>query len=155
LHDNYQRTLINGSPNGLIENNTLQNVGMGICVQFETWGPWMEGPFARNLVIRNNRFVDAPPDGAAINVSMHPAGSGSNARRIAAKPVTDMSIIGNTFGRTTGVPLQVHNVDGLKIHSNSIAYPADAPAPKGLANSSTVNWLYLQDCQNVSLQDNP
>ena len=121
--------MINGSPNGLIENNTLQNVGMGICVQFETWGPWMEGPFARNLVIRNNRFVDAPPDGAAINVSMHPAGSGSNARRIAAKPVTDMSIIGNTFGRTTGVPLQVHNVDGLKIHSNSIAYPADAPAP--------------------------
>ena len=58
LHDNFQRTLINGAPNGLIENNTLQNLGMGICVQFETWGPWMEGPFARNLIVRNNRFID-------------------------------------------------------------------------------------------------
>lgn len=36
LHDNFQRTLINKAPNGLIESNTLQNVGMGICVQFET-----------------------------------------------------------------------------------------------------------------------
>jgi hypothetical protein len=36
LHDNFQRTLINGSPGGLIENNTLQNVGHGLVIQFET-----------------------------------------------------------------------------------------------------------------------
>ena len=35
LHDNFQRTLINGSPGGLIENNTLQNVGQGLAIQFE------------------------------------------------------------------------------------------------------------------------
>jgi hypothetical protein len=154
LHDNFQRTLINGSPNGLIENNTLQNVGMGICVQFETWGPWMEGPFARNLTIRNNRFLDSPPDGPVINVSMHAPGGGSTAQRLSAKPVTNMAITGNYFGTTKDAPLSIHNVNGLKIHGNSIDYPADAPAPKGLANSSTVNWLYLQDCQDVSVRDN-
>jgi hypothetical protein len=154
LHDNFQRTLINGSPNGLIENNTLQNVGMGICIQFETWGPWMEGPFARNLVIRNNRFIDASPVGAAINVSMHPAGGGSNVRRFGAKPVTNMTITGNYFGRTAGIPIYVHNVDGLKIRGNSVDHPPDAPVRKGLDNESPVNWLYLQDCENVSVQDN-
>lgn len=154
LHDNFQRTLINGSPDGLIENNTLQNVGQGLTIQFETWGPWMEGPFARNLVIRNNRFLDSPPDAAMLTVSMQPAGGGSNRRRFHAQPVTNMSIIGNYFGPTTGTPLDIHNVDGLKIHGNSIDCPASAPIPGGLDNSSTANWLYLQDCNAVSLQDN-
>ncbi len=154
LHDNFQRTLINGSPRGLIENNTLQNVGHGLSVQFETWGPWMEGPFARDLVIRNNRFLNSPPDGASISVSMHPPGGGSDGRRFTACPVTNMTITGNTFGRTSAAPLNIHNVDGLKIHGNSIDYPANASIPKGLGNTSDVNWLYLQDCKAVSLQEN-
>lgn len=154
LHDNFQRTLINGSPGGLIENNTLQNVGQGLIVQFETWGPWMEGPFARDLVVRGNRFLDSPPDAAVINVSMHPPGGGSNARRFRAKPVTNLTISGNDFGRTSAVPISIHNVEGLKIHGNNIDYPADAPVLPGLANSSEWNWLYLQDCENVSVQDN-
>jgi hypothetical protein len=141
LHDNFQRTLINGSPGGLIENNTLQNVGMGICVQFETWGPWMEGPFARDLVIRNNRFIDAPPDGAAITVSMHPPGGGSNRRRFLARPVTNLSIAGNYFGRTEGIPVSIHNVDGLRIEGNRV-------------DTDRSNWLYLQDCANVTVEGN-
>ena len=154
LHDNFQRTLINGSPGGIIENNTLQNVGHGICIQFETWGPWMEGPFARDLVVRNNRFLDSPPDDALISVSMYPPGGGSNRRRFKAKPVTNMTIVGNYFGRTSGTPLNIHNVDGLKIHGNSIDHPVEAPIPTGLDNASIVNWLYLQDCENVSIQKN-
>jgi hypothetical protein len=154
LHDNFQRTLINGSPNGLIENNTFENVGHGLCIQFETWGPWMEGPFARNIVIRNNRFLDAPPDGPAISVSMHPPGGGTPNRRFEAMPVTHMTIARNAFGTTTGTPLVIHNVDGLEIHDNRIDHPVDAPIPRGLANSSTVNWLYLQDCRNVSVKGN-
>ncbi len=154
LHDNFQRTLINGSPNGLIENNTLQNVGQGLTIQFETWGPWMEGPFARNLVIRNNRFLESPPDGAAISVSVQPAGGGSNRRRFQARPVTNMTIIGNYFGRTSVTPVNIHNVAGLRIQGNSIDYPADAPMLKGLDNHSKVNWLYLQDCSGISLQGN-
>jgi hypothetical protein len=154
FHDDFQRTLINGSPGGLIENTTLQNVGQGLCVQFETWGPWMEGPFARDLVIRNNRFLDAPPDGSAINVSMHPPGGGSNRRRFAAKPVTNMTITGNYFGPTSGVPLSIHNVDGLQICGNSVDHEADAAMPVGPGNASTVNWLYLQDCDHVVGRDN-
>lgn len=154
LHDNFQRTLINGSPNGRIENNTLQNVGHGLVVQFEIWGPWMEGPFARNLVVRNNRFIDSPPAGGVITVSMHPPGGGSNHRRFEAKPVTNMVVEGNYFARTAGAPFLIHNVDGLRIRENVIDYPAGAPLPKGLHNSSKVNWLYLQDCDAVSLLHN-
>lgn len=151
LHDNFQRTLINGSPNGLIQNNTLQNVGQGLCVQFETWGPWMEGPFARDLVIRNNRFLDAPPAGAAISVSMHPSGGGTNRRRLKARPVTNMTIEENYFGPTAGTPLVIHNVEGLKLHNNSIDFPANAPVS---TNTMGTNWLYLQDCEKVSLRGN-
>jgi len=97
FHSNFQRTLINGAPGGLIENTTLQNVGHGLCVQFETWGPWMEGPFARDLMSRNNRFLDSPPAGPAISVSMHPPGGGTNRRRREAKPVTNLTITGNYF----------------------------------------------------------
>jgi len=151
FHNDFQRTLINGSPDGIIENNTFENLGHGICVQFETWGPWMEGPFSRNLVIRNNKFIECSPKGATIQVEMHPIGGGTNSRRISAKPVTNMVITNNYFGRTETAPLIIHNVDGLVIEGNTVDYPADKPAVKGLANSSQYNWLYLQDCDNVSV----
>lgn len=154
LHDNFQRTLINGSPNGRIENNTLQNVGHGLVVQFETWGPWMEGPFARNLVVRSNRFIESPPTGGVITVSMHPPGGGSDGRRFEAKPVTNMVIEGNYFGRTAATPLAIHNVDGLWVRNNVIDYPTEAPLPKGLYNTAKANWLYLQDCDSVFLLNN-
>lgn len=154
LHDNFQRTLINGAPGGLIENNTLQNTGEGLIVQFETWGPWMEGPFSRDLVIRGNRFLASPPDRPAIQVSMHPAGGGTDRRRISARPVTGMTITGNTFARTRATPLVIHNVEGLEIHGNSIDHPPDAPPHQGLVRSPTPNWLYLQDCGKVSTDRN-
>ncbi|MFZ9936501.1 MAG: right-handed parallel beta-helix repeat-containing protein [Luteolibacter sp.] len=139
FHDNFQRTLINGAPNGLIENTTFQNVGHGLCVQFETWGPWMEGPFARNLVIRNNRFLGSPPGGPAISVSMHPAGGGTPGRRLDAKPVTNLKITGNYFGRTKEPALSIHNVYGLHIHDNRV---------------DSSDWIALQDCENTFIKDN-
>jgi len=150
FHDSFQRTLINGAPGGLIENTTLQNVGQGLCVQFETWGPWMEGPFARDLVIRNNRFLDAPPDGPAISVSMHPPAGGSNRRRVRAKPLTNLTITGNNFGPTDGIVVSIHNVDGLKIHNNRIGRP---PAPSA-SPAGHSDWLYLQDCDHISVENN-
>ena len=155
LHDNFQRTLINGSPNGLIENNTLQNVGHGIIVMFETHGPWMEGPFARNLVIRHNRFLDSPPDDSSIRVCMQPPKGTSYDRRFTSHPVTNLTIHDNFFGRTTGVPIIIHNVSGLRIENNSFDYPENAVIPTGLApNPSPVNWLYLQDCENFFIKEN-
>jgi hypothetical protein len=50
--------------------------------------------------------------------------------------------------------LIIHNVDGLRIHDNSIDYPADAPNHVGPGNTSGVNWLYLQDCEDASIRGN-
>ena len=152
FHDDFQRTLINGAPNGLIENTTLQNVGHGICVQFETWGPWMEGPFARNLTIRNSRFLDAPPMGPSINVSMHPPGGGSDRRRFKARPVTNLTIVGNyfSFTRPDGPLLSIHNVNGLRICNNILDLPSRTTGPR----LDRTDWLYLQDCDNVSVRGN-
>ncbi len=148
LHDNFQRTLINGSPGGLIENTTFQNLGHGLCVQFETWGPWMEGPFARDLVVRHNRFLASPPDGPAIAVSMHPPGGGSDRRRFDAKPVTNLKILGNYFARTDAVPISIHNVDGLTIEGNHIDRPPTAES------ETQPNWLILKDCANATVRWN-
>ena len=152
FHDDFQRTLINGAPNGLIENTTFQNLGYGICVQFETWGPWMEGPFARNLTIRNNRFLNAPPTGPSISVSMHPPGGGSDRRRFKARPVTNLAIVGNYFffARPGGALLSIHNVDGLQIYGNVLDWPSRVAAPC----PDRTDWVYLQDCGNVSVCGN-
>ena len=114
----------------------------------------MEGPFARDLTVRGNRFLDSPPDGAAVSVSMQPPGGGSDSRRFDARPVTNMTISGNDFARTSTTPLIIHNVDGLKIQGNSIDYPADALNRPGLGNMSDINWLYLQDSEHASIGDN-
>jgi hypothetical protein len=114
----------------------------------------MEGPFARDLTVRGNRFLDAPPDGAAISISMHPPGGGSNARRFEARPVTNVTVSGNDFARTSTTPIIIHNVDGLKLQGNSIDYPAAAPHHVGTGNTAGVNWLYLQDCVHVAVKDN-
>jgi len=153
FHSDFQRALINGSPCGLIENNTFQNVGYGLCIQFETWGPWMEGPFARDLVVRNNRFLNSAPPmeivgthdagGACIYVSMHPAG---DRRQWDAKPVSNLTISGNYFGQASGLPMRISNVDGLQVQGNSINRPSRI--------ASQADWVSLQDCNNVSIRDN-
>lgn len=148
FHSDFQRTLINGAPGGLIENTTLQNVGHGVCIQFETWGPWMEGPFASDLVIRNTRFLNAPPAGPVIAVSMHPPGGGTDRRRLEAKPVTNLTITGNYFARTDGIPISIHNVDGLQVHGNSVDWIPRASTP------DQFDWIYVQDSDNVSIRDN-
>ena len=144
FHDNFQRTLINGAPNGLIENTTLQNVGHGVDIQFETWGPWMEGPFARNMVVRNNRFLNASPSSPMLTVSMHPVGGGTPSRRLDAKPVTNLRLEGNLIDRASGTPLEIHNVDGLLLEGNHI---------EGLSVSAQSDGFKLQDCANVTLYE--
>jgi len=96
-----------------------------------------------DLVIRYNRFIDAPPGGPAIAVSMHPPRGGSDRRRFKARPVTDMTIAGNCFSRTRNVPISMHNVDGLRVCGNSIDWPSDDS-----------DWIYHQDCSTVAIENN-
>lgn len=117
FHDDFQRTLINGSPGGLIENNIFENLGYGICVQFETWGPWMEGPFARDLVIRGNQFIRCAPEENVIAVQMFPASTDSS---WGAMPVKNMTIENNFIDASSGFPIKACNVKTLKIRNNRI-----------------------------------
>ncbi len=65
-------------------------------------------------------------------------------------PVTHMTIAGNYFTRTKNAPINIHNVDGLKIHGNSVDWiSSDASASEGHAD-----WLYVQDCDSVSTREN-
>ncbi len=150
FHNNFQRTMINGAPGGLIENNTLQQVGHGLRVQFETWGPWMEGPFASDLVVRRNRFLTTPGIGANISVSMHPPGGGTNVRPRAAMPVKNMTIEDNYFSTPAGYAISVHNVDGLVVRGNVV----DRPWPKSPSEASEHKWLYLQTVNDAVVEDN-
>jgi hypothetical protein len=148
FHSNFQRTLINGAPGGLIENTTLQNVGSGLHIQFETWGPWMEGPFASNLVVKNNRILMPKADGAAITISMHPEQGGSDRRHFDALPVKNVEISGNEISAGTTVPVSIHNVDGLELRDNAIR-----SVQRG-GNRWGEPWLYLQDCSGVTTRSN-
>lgn len=166
MHDTFQRILINGSPGGLIENNLFENLGYGLCIQFETWGPWMEGPFARDLVVRGNRFQACAPEEVVIAVTMFPAGG---ATQWDAMPVTNMTIEDNVIDAASGFPVKIRNVDGLKIRGNQIQLsPLSEIIPRAdwraLKDPSCIwsqgsvgtprRWLDLQDCANVTVQKN-
>jgi hypothetical protein len=166
FHDNFQRALVNGSPGGLIEQNLFENLGYGLCVQFETWGPWMEGPFARDLVIRENRFLHCAPEEVVIGVAMFPAGG---ADRWDAMPVTNLKIEKNTIDAASGFPVKIHNVDGVHICDNDIQLAplsrdvkrADWRAlqePSNIWRQGSIRmaerWLDIQDCANVTVRGN-
>ena len=116
----------------------------GLRIQFETWGPWMEGPFARGLVVRGNRFFDCSPQEPVISVSMHPGGK---LRRWDAMPVTNLTIESNYFDQGCGLPITIRNVDGLRIHGNQIDVPA------GRNDGSPTDWeCGRHDCCRKILQ---
>lgn len=166
IHDDFQRSLINGSPKGLVENNLFENLGYGLCVQFETWGPWMEGPFARDLVIRGNHFVACAPEEPVIAVAMFPPGK---RKQWDAMPVSNLTIEDNFIDAASGFPLKIHNVDGLTIQNNHIQLtPLSKAIPRkdwcqlkdpacgwsqGSADTAR-HWLDLQDCANVVCRRN-
>lgn len=166
FHDNFQRALINGSPKGLIKNNIFENLGCGICIQFETWGPWMEGPFTRDLTIRGNQFIRCAPDSTVIAVSMFPASSDTHWE---AMPMKNFRIEDNTIDAYSGFPIKIQNVSCLHIAENRIQLnPSNAlnsgpkntviPDPQHDWNQGTIrnadNWLDLQNCNLVTIHSN-
>lgn len=166
FHDDFQRTLINGSPGGLIENNIFENLGYGICVQFETWGPWMEGPFARDLVIRCNQFIRCAPEENVIAVQMFPA---STDTLWEATPVKNLTVERNCIDAFSGFPLKISNVEDLiirrnLIHANAHRISATRPDWQELRDPSCAwsngsvsparSWIDLENCRSVSVYGN-
>jgi hypothetical protein len=166
FHDCFNRAfLLNGSPDGLIENNTLQNVGGGINIHFETWA-YIEGRFASNTMVRNNRILDCatgPADAnayfqGAIMIVLVPNG-GNYLRH--STPVSNMTLTGNYIENAGGVPVYVTNMDGLTVTHNTIDRPFSWSGWKGFgkAIANTCGDLpdapvFLATVKNARISDN-
>lgn len=145
FHDDFQRTMINGSPRGLFEGNTIQNTGHGLCIFYEITELWIEGPFASDLVVRNNRFLNAPPATTSVNTwgaAILVWGSLDSGR-----PVQNLTISGNYFSESVEKPIEINRVDGLQIDGNTIARTSTS-------SPSWTDWLDLKNCINVTIGAN-
>lgn len=141
------RNILIKASDSLIENNTFYNTHMtAILVGPEFY--WGEGPAVRNLVIRNNHFINI--DGSSINLGCHKSENSFDNHNIV--------IEGNTFegyGRLGGTEISgrqgtavlVRNADGVVIRNNKFGPPsASAPA----ANKP----LMVEASKNVKLEGN-
>ena len=138
--------LVKGS-DALIENNTFYNTHMTSILA----GPefyWGEGPTVRNLVIRNNRFMNI--DGSSINLGCHHSDESFDNRNIL--------IEGNTFegyGNLGGISLAgkqgtavlIRNADGVIVRNNTFGPPSPT-APRGAKP------LLIEVSRNVVSKDN-
>ena len=127
--------LVKGS-DALIENNTFYNTHMTSILA----GPefyWGEGPTVRNLVIRNNRFMNI--DGSSINLGCHHSDESFDNRNIL--------IEGNTFegyGNLGGISLAgkqgtavlIRNADGVIVRNNTFGPPSPT-APRARSRCSS------------------
>jgi len=118
FHDSTQRTLINGAPDGLIENTTIMNTGGGLHVSTETY--YGEGPFASNMTIKGNRFIEMLN---GIDVSMF-----SDGRYIKQhQPVKNLVIRDNYF-EAVRPEITLDHIDGVTVENNSIDSSRSAKA---------------------------
>jgi hypothetical protein len=159
LHDTFNRgLLINGASNGLIEGNTVENIGSGQSFHMETCC-WSEGQYIRNLKIQNNIFKNAgglwfdlvAPDGNNIYSAYR------------GVPMSNIQILNNRIELPAGdiYGITTTYIDTLQIEGNTI-----------IRNMSDDNWnkndLYFTDgygisnesalftsaCRNVTIKDN-
>jgi len=159
LHDTFNRgLLINGACDGLIEGNTIENIGSGQSFHMETCC-WSEGQYIRNLKVQNNLFRNAgglwfdlvAPDGNSIYSAYR------------AVPMSNIKILNNRIELPVGdiYGITTTYIDTLQIEGNTI-----------IRNMSDNNWnkkdLYFTDgygisnesalftsaCRNVIIKDN-
>ena len=122
------RNVLLKTSGSLIEGCTFYDTHMcSILVGPEFY--WGEAPGVRDLVIRNNRFVNV--DGSSIEIGSHPSEASRDNKNIL--------IEGNTFegygarggvGITgqRGTAIRVRNADGVTIRGNAFRPSPDAPA---------------------------
>jgi hypothetical protein len=145
------RCLLVKTSDSIIENNTFYNTHMtAILVGPEFY--WGEGPAVRNLIIRNNRFINI--DGCSINIACFDSDNSYDNRNIL--------IEGNTFenyGVNGGVDLSgkqgtavlVRNADGVIIRNNKFAPPAaTAPAESKPLLVEVSRHVVVKDNQGVA-----
>lgn len=141
------RNILVKCSNAVIENNTFYNTHMtSILAGLEFY--WGEAPAVRNLVIRNNRFVNI--DGSSINLGCHHSNTSYDNR--------DILIEGNTFekyGSLRGVGISgrqgtavlIRNATGVTVRNNKFGVPAATAPPDAKP-------LVIEMSKNVVLEGN-
>jgi len=135
---------------GLVENNVIEQVaGHGIVVTNEP--DWPEGPFARDIVIRNNiikgvgyayKYADAP-DGGAIQVR----GSRLGYRLAKGRVQRRITIENNRFVDLLGAAIYIGAAEDVRIVANRAEVSLAVPARRKTAA------IVLENCNKVTIED--
>lgn len=117
------------SPNGLIENNIGTNLDGGIILTNEV-GTFNEGPFPRNIMIRNNSFTE---------IRRWPLYLNSSSFKDFPEPLLqDITFINNTFGNDgVGIAPIFRDVDNVVLKGNK--FYGDAAVSEGIQVINSTN----------------
>ena len=161
MHDGFSRGILVKCSNALIEGNRIERDGTGsIAVAAERY--WMEGPFARDVTIRNNTIVDpgrmflshnwnTTKLGAITVISQGHVGltKGMHNRNI--------RIEGNTITRPAACGIAVINARDCLVEGNTIEAPF-SKEPIRLGSSLRVKEpfyaIYLAEAEHVQVRGN-
>lgn len=136
----------------LIENNSFSNLG-GDAVNFtgSMAKTGVEGPFAENIIIRNNKI-----DNAAYRNSERRGGKTEKGAAIAIpaslgamRPVRNITIENNTFTNLPQYAISANGANGLSIVGNKITCNADDEVIT--ADSGDI---FIRECDNVTVTGN-
>lgn len=136
----------------LIENNVFKDMGdAAIHFRAHMSGPGIEGPFAENIIIRNNTF-----DNVAYRDSARRGGKTDKGACIVLpstagkyRPVKNITIDQNTFINLPQYAISASGVDGLTITGNKITASA---AEKVIA--SDAGDIFVTESDNITITDN-
>jgi len=137
------RGIVAQAVNGIIENNKIQEVsGQGIVIS--NTPDWPEGPFPKNINIRNNTFIDVGFDSsgishAAIFITAFKLGWGQAEERA----IHGIAIVNNQIINPPGKAIFVGQGDDIRIVGNSVQVMQDAK------NYGENKGIVLVNCSNV------
>lgn len=128
--------LLNGRGRMLVENCTLENPGAGILI--ETSGEWCESGAIKDLVIRNNTFVNCAHTSSwgKANIIARPDLLNPEKRTVPFHG--SITVEGNTFEKVNAPVFAGEFIDKVVIRNNRLA---DAAAKQGL--------VQVKDCAEV------
>ncbi|RLE26171.1 MAG: hypothetical protein DRJ61_18590 [Acidobacteria bacterium] len=144
FNDYRGRGILVSTHNGLIENNAFNlNEGWGVVLSYESVR-WAEGPIAKNITIRNNKFraYKERPQPAVFAHIITRDGATVNSR-----PFSDIKIESNRFYEYGGPVIMLNDACDVSINNNQIFCSKKAAARR----SSEYAAVVLKNCENVKI----
>jgi len=141
------RCILVKNSNTLIENNVFYDTHMtAILVGPEFY--WGEAPQVRNLIIRNNKFINI--DGSSINIGSHKSENSMDNKNILIEnnSFINYGAVGGTgISGKQGVAVLVRNADGVRIINNTFE-------PSQTAISMNAPPIQVEVSKNVIIKGN-